>query len=1261
MTKSELEELQLHISIPELTVDLWEDKYCHISAKQMDNARHILVTVTEHGIPKTFTDETTVNVRVRKPDGSEVYNPCELIEDGRILIHLTEQILAVSGCAEMDLQFIKGSKIYSTKNMHIDIVSTPYPNSAISSSYEFDALNRQIEHLESVESDIKSSEKKRETQENARTENESIRQENENTRIDSEENRVSAERTRIDNEAARNEKENTRISNEESRKNNENDREEAESARVDNENNRIENEQARNFSENERSFAENQRHAAENERQQYENTRQNDESTRQTQESLRQRDTAIAITNAQAAADNANDAAQELQDKLDSHHFVLTEDKDMQNGVAGLDENTKVPISELYEATASSKGIVQLNNIPDNSTFTAATPKLVQDAVSSHDTSSIAHDDIRNLISELSNRLNSLADSDDTTLDQLSEIVAYIKSNRGLIENVTTNKINVSDIIDNLTSTSNNKPLSANQGKILNDLITALDTTVTDKVDKVSGKGLSTNDYTTAEKNKLSGIASGAEVNVQSDWNVTDTGSDSFIKNKPTSMPASDVHAWAKTPTKPTYTKSEVGLSDVPNVATNDQTPTFTQATARENITSGEKISVILGKIKKWFTDLKAVAFSGSYNDLSNKPTIPAPVRVKGDAESSYRTGDVNITAANVGALSREFADEFFVLNQTKVRYAHFSTNTRGWHKVAYCVGDTLYSVFDISICRICGVSTEEFYLARVSLKKIDILFSEATEQCISQMRVTKDNEGKIYFEVFIGGADYSSYIVNIYNRTHFTANPWEFENFQSSDISSAIISTYLPQYCLEVTTDIQQELDEFQKATVREKIGLGSVDNTADADKAVFLADMATQDGNGNVITDTYVKFGSTFIKSGADAKEGLVPQPSTTAGSTKYLCENGTWKTPPNTNTWQINTNSQAGYVPAPNSLYNHVYHTDRTNGPAWRESADFTHSCQKDSISFGTVHHIYTSASYSVAIGVGTTHEISKKGGCAIGGYQNKVWGEYGTVLGYRCSVDDFAGLTCGKYPGGSVGESGEKLQTGTVFKIGNGYTQSVSPTLYRSNAFRVQYDGTTYAKSFLTTGADYAEFIYEWYDNNENEEDRVGYFVTIKDQKLYKSSSNDYIAGIVSGNPSVIGNSDEDYFWKYERDEFNRVVFEDVTEEIPIYDEETKQPLKDENGNQLFKTETFPKGRMKLSETYDSNLPYVERKDRKEWDYVGMLGVLPVRDDGTCIVGQYCKCNNNGVATLASIEETTTNRFTYMVIERITPNIVKVILK
>lgn len=50
---------------------------------------------------------------------------------------------------------------------------------------------------------------------------------------------------------------------------------------------------------------------------------------------------------------------------------------------------------------------------------------------------------------------------------------------------------------------------------------------------KEAGKGLSTNDYTTTEKNKLSGIAAGAEVNVQANWAETDSSDDAFIKNKP--------------------------------------------------------------------------------------------------------------------------------------------------------------------------------------------------------------------------------------------------------------------------------------------------------------------------------------------------------------------------------------------------------------------------------------------------------------------------------------------------------------------------------------------------------------------------------------------------------------------------------------------------------------------------------------------------------------------------------------------------------
>lgn len=79
--------------------------------------------------------------------------------------------------------------------------------------------------------------------------------------------------------------------------------------------------------------------------------------------------------------------------------------------------------------------------------------------------------------------------------------------------------------------------------------------------------------------------------------------------------------------------------------------PSFEEANTRENIKKKDNYFTILGKIKKFFADLKTIAFTGSYNDLENKPDIPAAVAVKGNAEKNYRTGNVNLTPDNIGAL----------------------------------------------------------------------------------------------------------------------------------------------------------------------------------------------------------------------------------------------------------------------------------------------------------------------------------------------------------------------------------------------------------------------------------------------------------------------------------------------------------------------------------------------------------------------------------------------------------------------------------
>lgn len=95
-------------------------------------------------------------------------------------------------------------------------------------------------------------------------------------------------------------------------------------------------------------------------------------------------------------------------------------------------------------------------------------------AVSQHNTDTAAHNDLRIALQGLSDRINAALDSDDTTLDQMSEVVAYIKSNKTLIDAITTSKVSVADIVNDLATNAADKPLSAAQGVVIKTLIDAL-------------------------------------------------------------------------------------------------------------------------------------------------------------------------------------------------------------------------------------------------------------------------------------------------------------------------------------------------------------------------------------------------------------------------------------------------------------------------------------------------------------------------------------------------------------------------------------------------------------------------------------------------------------------------------------------------------------------------------------------------------------------------------------------------------------------
>lgn len=315
---------------------------------------------------------------------------------------------------------------------------------------------------------------------------------------------------------------------------------------------------------------------------------------------------------------------------------------------------------------------------------------------------------------------------------------------------------------------------------------------------------------------------------------------------------------------------------------------------------------------------------------------------------------------------------------------------------------------------------------------------------------------------------------------------------------------------------------------------------------------------------------------------------------------------------------------------------YNTNQ-NGIAWGSSVRLGAGNEV----FGFGNQIYTNGNYcSYSFITGIIGYIAKENSFVTGIYSNwykpQNGGEGVAVFGQGNTPYSDWCLNHGKWSAFDTNKEYAHI-------VGNG-TSNTS----RSNAYTLDWQGNgTFAGTVSSsTGADYAEY-FEWKDGNPNNEDRVGYIVTLDGDKIVKANTGDDILGICSGTAMVLGDSAE-WNWnkRYLTDDFGRIIYEDRMEH--------HEAIYNPDGELIEEAWDEEVHAPKQNPEYNASRAYIKRADRPEWQIVGMMGKLYVRDDGSCVVNSYADVKD-GIATKAN------GKTNMRVMERVSDNIVRVLMK
>lgn len=313
--------------------------------------------------------------------------------------------------------------------------------------------------------------------------------------------------------------------------------------------------------------------------------------------------------------------------------------------------------------------------------------------------------------------------------------------------------------------------------------------------------------------------------------------------------------------------------------------------------------------------------------------------------------------------------------------------------------------------------------------------------------------------------------------------------------------------------------------------------------------------------------------------------------------------------------------------------------------------------------------TGSNYS-AIVSGLNNYSSGSHSFVGGGESNKTNGSHSSVLGGKGNEAAHARSIAGG--GGS--------KTTADDEIAWAGTNTTTPST-ANNTFRFDLTaGDIYLDGSNNAGpADYAEY-FEWKDGNENNEDRKGLFVSLDGDKIEINNSN--VIGVVSIKPVIVGDAAPNKWsgvyikdeWGEPKEEIYSVYKVSITpkkgnliNEIIVYKNEngtyfTEYP----NPSNIDGIEYYGKldckekineiKKPKVNPSYDSDVEYIPRKDRKEWSPIGLLGKLYVKSAEE-ITSTKIDVNENGMAI---------NGTTYHVLKTIKPysspyGIIQVLIK